>query len=367
MDKKRAFRIAVLCIGVVLCCLFVFLVLPRLIVWFLPFVLAYFLSKIIEPIVRFLERKCKIPRKVGSVFGIILAVGTLGSLIFVLVNRLVAEANDIVAKSDIIIGEIQRRYEGLRNLLANRFGMVDILDTWVTDLGNKLSGYAASYTVPALQGAFDVVKAIPSAIIFTVVFLLATFFMSSDRTRISDALHRSMPGGIMRFIDRLMKNVFSALGAYIRAQLILICITFFELSIGFLAIGGKIANYALLLALIISIIDAIPILGTGAVLIPWGVFSLLSGDIRLGVMLIILYLICLLVRQLTEPRLVAHRIGIHPLPILMVMYIGLRFFGLFGMILGPVLALLFKQLYTDGLFRRMGNYINGRETKEGDE
>jgi len=168
-------------------------------------------------------------------------------------------------------------------------------------------------------------------------------------------------------IDGLMKNVFSALGAYIRAQLILICITFFELSIGFLVIGGKVADYALLLALIISIIDAIPILGTGVVLIPWGVLSLLSGDIRLGIMLIILYLICLLVRQLTEPRLVAHRIGIHPLPILMVMYIGLRFFGLFGMILGPVLALVVKQLHTDGLFKKIGDYIRGAEINEGRE
>ncbi len=359
MDKKKVFRITVVAVGIVLSCLFVFLLLPRLLVWFLPFVLAYFLAKIIEPLVRLLHKKCKIPRSIGTIISIVLAIGVLGGIIVAVVSRLISEVNDIVAQSDTIIAKIALRYESLRGFLAHRFGIGDALDRTFANLGETLSTYAASHTVPALQGAFDVVKSIPSAIVFAVVFLLGTYFMSSDRERIAAGLHRTIPPKIMGFVDDVMQNVFSALGAYIRAQLVLICITFCELSIGFMIIGGSIADYALVLALVISIIDAIPILGTGMVLIPWGVFSLISGDIRLGIMLIVLYLICLAVRQLTEPRLVAHQIGVHPLLMLMVMYIGLRFFGLFGMILGPILALVVRQLHESGLFAKIGNYVRG--------
>lgn len=352
--------------GVVLGCLFVAF-LPRLLILFLPFVLAYLLSKIIEPLVRFLHQKCKIPRVIGSVFSIVLAIGVLGGIIFAVVSRLVNEARDIIEHSDELIAKIMVQFESMRNFLADRFGIAEALDQLLANLGETISDFAASHTVPALQGAFDVVKGIPSGIIFTVVFFLGTFFISSDRQRIREGFQRALPKGLMRFVDGLMKNVFSALGAYVRAQLVLMCITFCELSIGFLIIGGSVADYALLLALIISIIDAIPILGTGVVLIPWGVFSLLSGDARLGIMLIVLYLICLAVRQLTEPRLVAHQIGLHPLLILVVMYVGLQFFGFFGMILGPVLALCVKQIYAGGLFTKIGNYIRGDAPEEDKE
>ncbi len=359
MDKKKAFRIAVVLFGTALCALFVFLLLPRMIVWFLPFILAYLLTKLIEPFVHFLCEKCKIPRSIGSIFCIVLAIGLLGGIITAVVSRLWDEANDILTRSDVIIENIAARFEAFRDSFASRLGLADELGNIFNGFSEKLSEYAASYTGPAIRGAFDMVKSVPSGIIFTVVFVMASYFMSSDRERIAAGLHRFLPEKIMGFANSLSKNVFSALAAYIRAQLVLICITFFELTIGFLIIGGSVADYALLLALIISIIDAIPILGTGTVLIPWGVFSLISGDIRIGVMLIVLYLICLCVRQLVEPRLVAHQIGIHPLMILMVMYIGLRLFGLFGMILGPILALIVKQLYIGGLFSSIGQYIHG--------
>ncbi|MBQ7032117.1 MAG: sporulation integral membrane protein YtvI [Clostridia bacterium] len=366
MDKKRTFRIFIVAIGVILGCLFV-VFLPRLLVLFLPFVLAYFLAKIIDPLVRFLHKKCKIPRAIGSVFSIVLAIGVLGGIIFAVVSRLISEMRDIIEHSDEIIAKIMVQFESMRNFVADRFGVAEALDQVLANLGETVSDFAASHTVPALQGAFDVVKSIPSAILFAVAFFMATFFMSSDRRRIREGMHRALPKSMMHFVDDLMTNVFSALGAYVRAQLVLICITFCELSIGFLIIGGSVADYALLFALIISIIDAIPILGTGVVLIPWGLFSLLSGDTRLGIMLIVLYLICLAVRQLTEPRLVAHQIGLHPLLILMVMYVGFQFFGFLGMILGPVLALCIKQIYAGGLFTKIGRYIRGDAPAENKE
>lgn len=358
MDKTKAFRIGVVTVGIILCVLFVFLLLPRLLIWFLPFVLAYFLSKIIEPFVRVLHKRFKIPRTIGSIFGIVLSIGILGTVIGMLLGRLWDEVNDIIAQSDVIIGKIAAQYEAFRDSFAARFGFADDLERIFAGFGTKLSDSVASYTMPAIRGAFDVVKSVPSGIVFAVVFFIGTYFMSSDREAITAGLRRTVPEKGMRFIEKLIQNVFSALGAYIRAQLLMICVTFLELTLGFLIIGGTVADYALLMALIISVIDAIPILGTGTVLIPWGVYAFVAGDIRLGIMLIVLYLICLAVRQMVEPRLVAHQIGLHPLLILMVMYTGLRLIGIFGMILGPILALIVKQLHASGTFAAIGRYIN---------
>ncbi len=359
MDKKKAFRIGTVAFLSVLAALFVALLLPRLLLWFLPFVLAYILTKIIEPAVSFLETRLKIPRPVGSILSIVLAIGVIGGAVTLVVERLVAEANAIVQQSDAIIKSVSARIAALRDTFAANIGIMENIEEIFSDFGTKLSSFMASYTVPALRGAVDVVRAVPSAIVFVVVFMMASYFMSRDRARIREGIRRTMPAGLVHFGEDVLQNLLKALGAYIRAQLLLICITFLELTIGFLAIGGSVAEYALLLALVISLIDAVPILGTGAVLIPWGVYALLIGEIRLGVMLLVLYLICLAVRQIVEPHLVAYQIGLHPLVILFAMYAGLRLLGFFGMILGPIVALVIRQLSESGAFRAIQNYIRG--------
>ncbi len=361
MNKGKALRIGGVILGSILCIVLILLFLPRLIVLFLPFILAYLLYKVIDPLVTLLQKRCRIPRTVGTIIGMVLAMGVLGTVLGMVASRLWKEANDILAQSDTILEKITQEWEAFRNTVLGRFRLAAPIEPLLSGLGKEISGLAASYTMPALKGAFGVVKSLPSGIVFTIVFLLSTFFISSDKEKMREGILRITPKGILQIFEGMLKNVFLALGAYIKAQLTMICITFLELTIGFLILGGEVASHALVLALTISIIDAVPILGTGTVLIPWGIFALLTGDIRMGVMLIALYLICLAVRQMIEPRLVARQIGIHPLLVLMSMYIGLRFIGIFGMLLGPVLALVIKHLYAEGVFAAVGRYIEGKD------
>ncbi len=332
--------------------------LPEVILLFLPFVLAWLLAKLIEPAVSFLNTRLHLPRTIASVVGIITAVGILGALLTFVFGRIWKEANDIITHADVIAQNFTTRYQTFRDTFATRFGFADILDKVFAGSGESLANSIAENAVPALQGVYEMIKSVPTWVIFFVVLFISTYFISSDKERISAGIRKVVPEKIMRFTDICTENMFSALGAYIKAQLVLICVTFLELTIGFLIIGGAVADYTLLLAIIISIVDAIPILGTGTVLVPWGIYSLIVGDIRLGAMLLILYLICLAVRQILEPRLMAHQIGMHPLLTLMVMYSGFRLFGLFGMILGPIVALFIKQMYVAGIFKRIGAYIN---------
>ena len=126
---------------------------------------------------------------------------------------------------------------------------------------------------------------------------------------------------------------------------------------GFVLIGGSLAGYALILGIAISIIDALPILGTGTVLIPWGLGAIFTGNVRLGLYLLILYGICFLVRQLLEPKIISGQIGLHPLVTLMTMYAGLRTIGLLGMIIGPVIALIIKNIAQAGVFKAIWNIV----------
>lgn len=357
--SKKTYRILIVCLLTSLCVAFLFLGLPQLVLLLLPFLLAWLLAKIIAWPVNFLYEKAHFPRKLASILCMFTAVGAIGYILSRFFGRIFAELNDVIQNSDILLEKISSKYTVFRDTFAARFGLSDFLDRMFAGSGEKLTEYITSNAMSAFKGAYAMVRGVPNAIIFCIVLLLATYFISSDYQKIAAGMRRVMPKSIMDFTSMCTKNMFSALGAYIKAQLLLMCITFFETTLGFLIIGGSVADYALLLAFIISIIDAIPILGTGTVLIPWGVYALLVGDVRLGVMLLVLYLICLAVRQIVEPRLMAQQIGLHPLLMLMVMYTGLRLFGLFGMILGPILALFIKQMYTSGVFRKIGAYING--------
>jgi sporulation integral membrane protein YtvI len=135
--------------------------------------------------------------------------------------------------------------------------------------------------------------------------------------------------------------MFSALFGYIRAQLILMSMTFIELNIG-LAIAG--VKHSILVAAIISLIDALPILGSGSILIPWSAFSFLMGNFELGVALLVIYVVVLVVRQFVEPKVLGQQIGLHPLITLVAMYSGLKLFGFAGLIIGPVSFLLIKNI-----------------------
>ena len=135
--------------------------------------------------------------------------------------------------------------------------------------------------------------------------------------------------------------MFSALFGWIKAQLILMTITFTELNIGFLIM--KVEN-SLLLSLLIAVVDALPILGTGTILIPWAIIKLISGDYRLGISLLLLYLIVIIVRQLIEPKIVGKQIGMYPLLTLFAMYTGLQAMGFAGMIVGPIIVLIIKSI-----------------------
>lgn len=351
LNYKKILKAA---LGFILILLGIFLGL-KLAVFFLPFVIAYIISKIINPGVEFFIRKFKFPRVLAVIISLILFIGIVGYILYWFISSLFNELISLSLQTNyifpalynnisVLIGRFNFFYQNL-NLSTDiitgiQSSLLNIVNNLLTSLSNGIN--AAGNT------AVNTIVALPNILIYIIITLLSTFFICCDKKFISDALERHLPLKWLVKVQDIVNDLFHALGGYLKAQGILITITFFELLIGFSIFDIK---YALILAIVIAIIDALPILGTGTVLIPWSITLLIMGQYKLGFCLLGLYLFILIVRQLIEPKIVGTQIGIYPLLTLIAMYTGARFFGLFGVILGPIILIILKNIFS-GIYKK---------------
>jgi len=340
-----------------------------------PFIIAFLISSLLEPLIRFIVRNTKLSRKVVAPVTLLFFMLCFGVLVTLAIIRLVDEIKsiskilpnfltDLYTNSIVLINKAEEIYEWLPKEIA------DNIETIIANLTNSVMNIANTLVNAIVKGAFATAISIPEALIFTLITILSTYFLTSDRDRISGYFKTHFPDSWVSRFSNLRNEMFTALFGYLRAQLIIMSITFTELFIGLSVIRVK---YALVLAFLIGIVDALPVLGTGTFLIPWSIYNFLIGNIRMGVSIIVLYAIILIVRQMIEPKILGHQIGVYPLLTLMAMYAGLKLFGVAGLILGPITFLLIRNILS-GIYKKrsikdilnksgpQGNNINGDKT-----
>lgn len=319
---------------VIICVLFLTYLMPRIVTYLLPFILAWIISLIIKPISRFL-RVFHVPKKLSVVVSMLLVIAVIGGAFYFLSAALVKELHTIVDM-------LQQTSDGMPVIVKNLIDKLpDGLRSMAMSIANRTEGdltdfvYTASKT--ALSGLGGAAVKLPSVLVFSVAMILATYFISNDSEKISDELKKYISPEKLESIRTVKAKLHEAFGGYVRAQLILMLIVFCILLVGFLILDVKLA---LLLAAVISFLDAIPVLGTGIFLNPWALVCLLQGDYFRAIGLVCLYFIILFTRQFTEPRVVGGQIGLHPLFTLAAMYVGLKIIGVSGMIFGPILLII---------------------------
>ncbi len=324
----------------------------------LPFLLACLLAAIIRPCAAWLERKCKLPRKVGAIFLLLLLLVLLSVLVFLGCERLMLEIQKLAAHMGSN-GELWGQWVGeawdvVTRLTAHipfltRLTEQQSLSAFWTQVDAKIAEIVSdtltrwSARIPDMIAAFA--RGIPSAIVFVLTFLLAAFYCCADGTKITQAVLGWLPENMRRRFPEGRERLFRVGGRYLRAYFLLFLLTFAELFIGFTVLR---LPYTFLPALIIALVDILPVLGVWTVLVPCGVIELLRGNIGLGSGLLILCGIMLLLRQFSEPRIIGESLGLHPLATLFAAYVGLQLFGLFGMLLGPAAALVIKSVLGQG-------------------
>ena len=328
-------------VWVVLILIAVYLFFTKIFRFVAPFIVGLLIALIIEKPVNFLEKRTKFRRGTAVSIMLLLFVIIIGGIItfafYQLTAELVRMTKDMSGfsnvgehiKSFIDIGQkfyLKLPDEIVESLKANFGSIAQTVSTWLQGL---------------LKYMLGIIKSLPQVFIFIVISLVSTFFMSRDWKKISEFVFKQIPKGWGIRMRIFKGDLFVALAGFVKAQIILICITFLELFIGYIILG---VNYAFLLALLTAILDALPIFGTGTVLIPTAVIHLIMGDIPKAVGFLILYLIITIIRQTIEPRIVGSNVGLHPLVTLMSMYIGTQIFGVIGLILGPIIAVILKTM-----------------------
>ena len=314
----------------------------KLAFFLLPFLIAFALSSLMEPVIRFLTKKVSFKRGAAAPIVLLLILGSIVTLLVLAILKLIKEFKDLLVIAPELLHNL---YVKTMDLVQQGSEYINWLPVEMTDdLRNafmNLSKTVTSFSATVLKGAFITAISLPEILIFTLITILATFFLSKDRDRIAAVFARHLPESWLHRILTVKKDLFNALFGYLRAALIMMSITFTEVFIGLSIINGR---YALLMAFLTALIDALPVLGAGSVLIPWSLYSFITGDIRMGISTLVLYLVVLIVRQIIEPKVVGHQIGVYPLMTLLAMYTGLRTIGFAGLILGPITYLLVRNI-----------------------
>lgn len=354
-DRKIYARILVNFLLTLTGVLLVIFLLPELLRFFLPFVIAFLISCIANPIVRFMEKKVKIVRKHGSAIMIIFVLGLVVCLLYFTCRFLVIQCMNLYADRYTIFDEVSAVLGNFADRLEE---MVDRLPgDWqisFESLRKSLTGwfedFLTSIELPSIAEAGTYVGSVAEVLFIAIITILAAYFLTAERDNLGTKLSSVMPKTVKKYYDITVNSFKKAVGGYFKAQFKIMLIIMAVLFVGFLIMG---VNYALLLAALIAFLDFLPIFGTGTVFWPWMLIDLIIGDYKQAVFIGILYLACQLIKQLLQPKMVGDSIGVSPLGTLLYMFIGYRLGGVFGMIIGIPIGMLLVTFYRAGMFDRL--------------
>lgn len=319
---------------------------------FMPFVLGYIFALLVNPLVKRLEDKLKLPRKASALIVIILLIGVAGGLVSWVIYKIVDEIRTIYSQIPAIyksvvaeLDIIKVRFEGIYEILPAN------IQSSISDIAQRFSEIAAEFidtkSVPLVTGAGSVAKSLPKVFVSVVIFLLSSFFIICDFDRVKGYVKRLFRIKNTDKLSRVMTEIKKYFGAYVKAQGTIMFIAFCILFLGF---GILNVQYALIIAIATAVLDALPFFGSGAVLWPWALISFITGDIKMGVGAILIYVVIVVTRQFIEPKIVSKNIGVSPILTLISMYLGFKIFSIGGMIFGPLVMMLLISLYRAGVF-----------------
>lgn len=313
----------------------------------LPFLLGFGLSALAESPVRALKERVGIPRRLAAFLVVLLLSAAVFGILFLLGKLLLSQAQELATKLPSLLASLEtplaKLHGGLLKLAAKLpQSVAPAAAEWIDRLfagGSVLAGTASEWL---LGFAGNVISLVPDIVLFLLTMILSAYFFCAERVPLLQAARRVLPESWRKKLFAVKDRLRSALGGYCKAQGYLLLVTLAIVAVGLLLLRR---HNALLIALLIAFVDALPVFGAGTVLIPWGILSLLRGQTGVGIGLLLLYAAASLTRTCLEPRFLGRQIGLHPLLTLVSLYAGFRLFGVVGMILVPFGVILLKQIY----------------------
>ncbi|MGN8920608.1 sporulation integral membrane protein YtvI [Lachnospiraceae bacterium HCP28S3_F9] len=324
----------------------------KLIGFFMPFVIGWFIAYIASPVVNWLEKRVKIVKKLGSAIMIVGVLAAVCFIIYLMISTLWKEISFLIQDMPGMYRDLESGLNQIGSSMEGVFGKlpVEVQEGWHTMVANfdKMMGELMSrISEPTVSAAGRFAKSIPSVLVATIVTFISAYFFIAEREDVIRWSKKVAPDALVSRMTMVMDNLKFAIGGYLKAQLKIMVVVYIILVVGFIILN---IHFSFLLGLLIALLDFLPFFGTGTALIPWAIYQFFMGNYKLVVGLVILYAVTQLVRQLIQPKLVGDSMGLRPLLTLFLLYTGYKIGGVFGMIFAVPIGMIAINLYKAGAF-----------------
>ncbi|NLG02503.1 MAG: sporulation integral membrane protein YtvI [Clostridia bacterium] len=339
-------------VTMILAVLFCIYILPRIIVYFMPFVVGGCIALLANPMVKFLEKRMKILRKAGSAVVIVFTIAIVVLILYLIISMLISQTvgfaeniPDLWASVTANVTEMTTVFEGYLHR------MPDSVQEWFNSLSENLNANTSSFIksmgVPVAEAASSFAMNLPSVIIGIIMAVLSAYFFVAEKEYVVEKMQKMIPASAITRWNVVYGTLKDAVGGYFKAQFKIMGVVYLILLAGLLILR---VDYALLIALLIALLDFLPFFGTGAVMWPWAIYQLITGNYRMAIGLAVIWAISQLIRQLIQPKMVSDSIGLAPIPTLLLLFIGFKLNGAFGLIVAVPIGMIVYNLYRAGMF-----------------
>jgi sporulation integral membrane protein YtvI len=318
-----------------------------------PFLLALVIAILIDPLIVLLMKATKMNRFISSTITCtIFLLGMLG--VFYLIGlKVFTELNELARRTPEWAKEIE--FYVNQALTGNGVLYDAFPDEWAGNIQSTLQ-YGADGLVSGLNslistvsGLFlNVAKVIPNLLIFCIVFFIALYLFSYSLDRLKGSFLSLFAEESRSKMESVLIKLREAIIGFMRAQIFISILTYIVALLGLIIIG---VDYAMAIAFIIILVDLLPILGTGSVIVPWAIYNIIIGDVGTAIGLLILFIVITVFRRIIEPKILGDAVGIGALPILVSLYVGFELVGVVGIFLGPILVIVYEAMKQAGIIK----------------
>lgn len=330
---------------------FVFVV-PKILQLFMPFIIGWFLALLANPPVRFFEEKLKIKRNASAVLVVVFISTGICFFMYMVWNRLLIEIPDLLRILPKLWKDMEMEFVGIAKKwdeIVSAFPeeVVKKASDFGESIGAEVGVIIGEFSVSTADAVSDFARNIPGIMIAMIMCLLSSYFFVAQKDYLSNILKKIIPPSRMQECVLLKQTTVDVFVGYLKVQLKI------ELWIYLIIAGGLLllkVRYGYLIAIIVALLDMLPVLGTGTVLIPWTLFEVLKGDYMYALGLMVIWGVSQLVRQIIQPKIIGDSMGMAPIPTLIHLYVGYKLAGMIGMLVAVPFGILVKSMNAAGFF-----------------
>ncbi len=350
MEESKYYKKIALKIGILVFIILGLFITYKLAIFYIPFIIAIIVSWIVEPITKFFTKKCKLKRNLATTISLLLIITILGTTLTLIGIKVATEATEIISNSNEYFREIYDN--GMKTFDDLKSGTIQIPDEVMQVAKNSLGGIidtAKNILITALTKVINFIGSVPTMLTYSIITILAIIFTCFDREYVINCFKSQVPKKWFKKARMIIRETCSVAFNYIKAEAKLsgICFVLVFISLVVLNWIGFDIKYPVIMSILIGFIDLLPLFGAGAVMVPWSIYLFFTGNTQVAIAVISIWIVWAILKQLIEPKMVSNQMGMHPIFTLFGMYTGFRLFGVIGLMLGPIILLILKNVFRE--------------------